>query len=262
MTAQDLITSLDLPGGCRVDQRVPKKMLIDNGASTASDKRQINEGIEEIQWVAVLKPNTIGISAYRDEQREYTEIAVLVVLLRGTSEKPVQSARLGELVHRAVPYPVILLLEAKQSVVLSLGHKRHAQNETGKAVLDDGVVSIVLPDDAPSPSMLQAFMHGLALTRQSRTNLFALYDGLVSGVEALQAAKLTGLFERASSPEEVAARRLGLVACQHLKMHVARVRAQASKEKQLSRKVALNLELKRLEAALAAALTGLSGRAP
>ena len=54
MTLQDLIAALELPASCRVDQRVPKKLLVENGAPTAADKRNIAGGIEEIQWVATL----------------------------------------------------------------------------------------------------------------------------------------------------------------------------------------------------------------
>jgi len=42
------IASLGLPGGCRVDQRVPKKLLLENGAPTAADKRLIADAVEEI----------------------------------------------------------------------------------------------------------------------------------------------------------------------------------------------------------------------
>jgi hypothetical protein len=58
-----------------VNQRVPKKLLLENGAPTAADKRLINEGIEELLWLAALKPTTIGVPEYRDEVREYLEIA-------------------------------------------------------------------------------------------------------------------------------------------------------------------------------------------
>ena len=44
MKAAELIAALDLPGA-RVDRRVPKKLLVENGAPTAADKRRINEGI-------------------------------------------------------------------------------------------------------------------------------------------------------------------------------------------------------------------------
>ena len=65
-----------------MDQRVPKKLLVENGAPTAADKRQINDGIEELVWLAALKPATIGVPVYRDETREYLEIAVLALTLR------------------------------------------------------------------------------------------------------------------------------------------------------------------------------------
>jgi hypothetical protein len=72
----DLVTALDLPADARVNQRVPKKLLVDNGAPTPADKREINEGIEELLWLAVLKPTTMGVPDYRDNVREYLEIAI------------------------------------------------------------------------------------------------------------------------------------------------------------------------------------------
>jgi hypothetical protein len=71
MTPADLIAALDLPAAARVDQRVPKKLLLENGAPTATDKRAIADGVEELIWLAALKPTTIGVAAYRDEAREY-----------------------------------------------------------------------------------------------------------------------------------------------------------------------------------------------
>lgn len=43
----------------RLDQRVPKTLLLEHGAPTAADKRHINEGLEQLQWVAVLKPTVL-----------------------------------------------------------------------------------------------------------------------------------------------------------------------------------------------------------
>lgn len=253
LTAHDIILSLGLPDGCRVDQRVPKKLLLENGAPTAADRRLINDGIEEIQWVAALKPNTIGVSDYRDDLREYVEIAVLTVTLRATDDKPAKVARLGELVHRAVPYPVLLLLHSGQRVTLSLAHKRWAQNEAGKVVLDSGVVSVSLPDDAPSADVLSAFMQALALTSQPQATLFGLYQSWMDSVQALLAARLTGAFKTADSPEQAVSRRQALQECQRLELEEARLRTQAAKEKQLAQQVELNLALKRVQAQLAAA---------
>ncbi|MEY4942007.1 MAG: hypothetical protein RL254_188 [Planctomycetota bacterium] len=253
MTAQRLIDALDLPSSSRVDQRVPKKLLLENASPTAADKRQINDDIEEIQWVAALKPNTIGVSDYRDDVREYLEIAVLAVTQRTTNANPTKVSRIHELAHRAVPYPVLLLLKSEPTVTLSLAHKRWAQNEAGKVVLDGGVLTVAMHDDAPSATILSAFTKSLSLASQPQSTLFGLYQGWMDSVQALLAAKLTGTFKTANSPEQASARRQALQDCEQLTIEAARLHTQAAKEKQLARQVELNLALKRVQAQLTAA---------
>ena len=266
LSVQTLIDALRLPESCRVDQRVPKKLLLENGAPTAADKRLITEAIEEIQWVAALKPNTIGVPDYRDTLREYLEIAVLAVTVRGIV-KPASHSRLAELVHRAVPYPVLLLLIEGQSLTLSLAHKRWAQNEADKVVLDGSLISVTVsaslsevnaadsshPDPAAAAQAENAFIQSLSVTRQPQATLHALYQGWVDCVQALLAARLTGSYQTPTTPEQAAARRQALADCERLEAEVSRLRAQAAKEKQMARQVELNLTLKRVQAELAAA---------
>src|ERR1022692_3442231 len=120
MSFAPIISALALPPETRVEQRVPKKLLVENGAPTAADKRQINDGIEEILWQAALKPANLGVPAFRDGEREYLEIAVITVMFRPTA-KPV---RLIELIHRAIPYPVLLISKFGDTASVSVAHKR------------------------------------------------------------------------------------------------------------------------------------------
>ena len=64
MTSFDPLAALALPADAFVDRRVPKTLLIENGAPTAADKRRIREGIEDLRWLAALKPTTIGVAEY------------------------------------------------------------------------------------------------------------------------------------------------------------------------------------------------------
>jgi len=248
MTAADLLAALDLPDAARVDRRVPKTLLTEHGAPTAADKRWINEGIEQVQWVAALKPTTVGVAEHRDEAREYLEIAVLHLVLRATAKL----ARLVELLHRAVPYPVVALAEQGERTHLSLAHKRWSQGETGKTVLD-GEVVVVDPAAVDAPTRA-AFLSALALGRQPRGTLFALYQGWMDTLLALNAARRTNAFAIPDAPDRRAARREALGDCARLEADIARLSAAAAKEKQMPRQVELNLELKRLEAARAAAI--------
>lgn len=261
MNRSDVVSALNLPESARVDQRVPKKLLLENGAPTASDKRLITDAIEDIQWLAALKPNTIGVPEYRDTQREYLEIAVLAVTLRGAI-KPTSLSRLVELVHRAVPYPVLLLLVDEPTLILSLAHKRWAQNEAEKIVLDGDLMSASLPctasgtteaDTKARPEAEHAFVQSLAIARQPQASLHALYQGWIECVQALHAARRTGSYQAAATPEQAAARRQALADCQRLEGEISRLRTQAAKEKQLARQVEMNLALKRIQAELAAA---------
>lgn len=70
---------------------------------------------------------------------------------------------------------------------------------------------------------------------------------------ALHAARLTSIFAVASTPGDAVIRRLALQECRSLNGEAARLQALAANEKQLTRLVDLNLELKRVQAELTAA---------
>jgi hypothetical protein len=248
MTGDEAIAALDLPAPARVWRRVPKTLLLDHGAPTAADKRCINEGIEQVLWVAALKPTTIGVAAHRDEAREYLEIAVLRMTLRAEA----RSSRLIELLHRAVPYPVVAVTELGERVSMSLAHKRWSQGEADKTVLEGEPVTVDCPRDGdPYESDLVA---ALRLGQQPQASLLALYGGWVDVLHALEAARRMGRFEVLDIAERRAARREALRDCTRLEAEIAHLRALAAKEKQMARQVELNLKLKRAEASRAAAL--------
>ena len=245
MNADEILTALDLPINCRLDRRVPKKLLLENGAPTAADKRRINEGIEEFFWIAALKPTTIGVPEYRDTEREYLEIAVLRLVLRAAAK----TTRLLELVHRAVPYPLILIAEQTGQIGISAAHKRWAQNEAGKTVLDGEIVSADC-DGVQDAGFLPAFYDALALGRQPHASLYKLYQGWIDTLLAFKAARITGVFGLAADAGHAAARQEALRECARLEAEIARLRAAAANEKQMPRQVELNMEVKRMEAAL------------
>ncbi len=252
MSAVAFLQALDLPETCRVDQRVPKKLVVEHGAPTSADKRAIAEGVDELLWLAALKPGTVGVPAYRDDAREYVEIVVLRLALRAEAK----ASRLVELVHRAIPYPTLLLAEESGRLEISAAHKRWSQAEAGQTVLDGDVVAVEWKADEDGERW-PAFTPTMALGQQPRLSLFALYQGWIDAMLALTAARTTGAFAVAESPERATARRQALEECARLDAEAARLRSRAAKEKQMARRVELNLELKRLGAALAAARANL-----
>jgi hypothetical protein len=253
-----LLEKLALPSDVRIDQRVPKKMLLEHGAPTAADRRLIQDGISELLWAAALKPNNIGVPAYRDKQREYLEIAVLAASVRPKAKM----ARLQELVHRAVPYPVVLLTSQGESLTISLAQKRWSQGEGGKIVLDSDVVACDLQVELCilTPGVIEtAFLDSLSLAQQPSLHLMQLYQGWIDRVEALQAARISGTFHLhrphlgpppLGEEDKGQERRRAIHDYARLQREIGTLRAQATKQKQFNRRVELNLHIQQLETKL------------
>lgn len=252
MSVSEVIAALNLPRSCYVDRRIPKTLLVEHGAPTTADKRNINSSIEELRWVATLKPTTIAVPAFHDEVRDYVEIVVIVVTLRSETT----TERLVELIHRAIPYPVFLVVTRERALTLSLWHKRQSQREQGATVLDGDNVMVSLAS-AVSNDVSEAFLNALSLSNQPRTNLCELYQGWIDTLIALKVAAVTGRFMLATSADFAAARREALRDYILWDAEINRLRTAAAKERQVSRQVERNFELKRAEAARAAAIARL-----
>lgn len=204
MTLDEFVALLSLPPESLVGQRLPKKHLLENGAITSSDKRYINDGIEEMQWVAALRPSSIGVPAFEDSERQYLEIAVLTI-----SYKPdAKASRLRELIHRAIPYPVILF---GTDSIMSLAELRFSQSEKGLLIIDGEIL-------VADPSVISS---ELSIAKQPQNNLRTLYQGWCD--------LLSPLVESSERQKEI-----------------ARLRKEISKEPQMARRVELNIKIKEL----------------
>lgn len=254
LTPDRLVAALDLPADALVQQRIPKKMLADNGAPTPADRKLIQEHIEEATWVAALKPANAGVPAYEDPTRTYLELAVLAVQLRSlkqTNGAGSKVQRLAELLHRAIPYPALLILEDEDQLLLSMAHIRWAQKEADKTVLDGELtLATLLPwadeNGAADGRARQQFLEALPLHNQPRTNLYALYQGWIDTLGAWEAVAVSGRFVPSASPEHAVQRRAALQRCRELDASLSQLRSKAAKEKQMARQVAANLEIKAL----------------
>lgn len=257
LTSDSLIAALGLPESARVHQRVPKKMLATNGAPTAADRKLIQEHIEEIAWLAAIKPDNAGVPAFEDETRSYPELAVLSVQLRGLDDAPQSKlARVAELLHRAIPYPLVLVLSDGARVHLSLVHIRWAQQEADKTVLDGEPLRISLPwsattgttgetaPAAPITAPAASFLQALPLHKQPKRHLYDLYQGWMDTLTAWEAATLTGVFAPSIGPEHAARRRHAIQHCRALDAEISQLKNKALKEKQIARQVEANLAIK------------------
>jgi len=236
-----------LPAACVLDARVPKKTLVSNADLTAADKRAISDDIEAIVWRFALKPDTILVRRYVDDEREYLEVAILEATLRSRR----RCRRMAEVIQRAIPYPVLLVLKHEDGVALSAAHKRFSRAERGAIVAEDILLTDWIEEDAPSEAQ-RMFLESLDSSTLPSTDLLAFYAGVVERLVALAAARLSGEYRLGSAPDGGQDRRERLMECEAVESEIVERRAAIKTESQFNRKVELNTQIKQLEERLAA----------
>jgi hypothetical protein len=241
MTIEALVDALALPGSARVSLRVAKRMLTDRTAVTAADKRHIRDDLKELHWIASLKPSTVGIPATAESG--VSEIAVLVGMLRGDAK----TDRLEELIHRGIPYAVLLILERQGNLRMSAARKRASLAATEGVVLVGDVAGVWL-DEQMDDQVEQDFLKALPLAAQPSTDLSSVYLGWFDALLGKNAALVTGQFRRLTSPDAIIERQAALAKCVKLEREIVELRSAADGERQLARRVDLNLTLKRVQA--------------
>lgn len=241
ITAEEMIAAFDLPPG-PPPRRIAKSTLADN-VPTAADKRLIDGKLARFDWVAAINPATTGVATGDSEGLSIQTVNLLLARTRG----PLPS-RLAEIIHRAIPQPVILIhadgaADAPASV--SLAPKRMAEREAGRVVLT------ALYDTGPLATTDQPFVASLALARLPSRDLSALYAGLVERAEALAAARSAGRsFRLPASDEELGRWRAALVECGRLAAEMASLTAVMRKETRLARRVELGEKIHTFKASL------------
>ena len=235
---------LRFPKASLLDKRIYKRMVLEHGDLTAADKKTLSEDVTKLTWKHALKADTVRVLPYQDAEREYLEVAVVEASLSSRKRAP----RIAEMIQRAIPYPVLLIMVEGSGFCVSVAYKRFSLAEKG---------SIVAEDFLPSPwsgyplnEIDEAFFDALALRNLSQVDFYALYRSLVQAVLARACAELTGRFVLSAGSSE-ADRRRRLDQYHEMEREISSIRAAIGKQDRFAEQVESNTQLKELENRLA-----------
>ncbi len=122
----DFYAQLGFPDACLLDRRIFKRMVLEHGELTASDKRTLSEDVGKLTWKYTLKASTVQVLPYEDDEREYLEVAVVETELSSRR----RATRIAEMIQRAIPYPVLLVMvEGNGGIVKCCGWEESASGD-------------------------------------------------------------------------------------------------------------------------------------
>lgn len=254
-----LYKNLNIPESCYLGKKIFKKHFykLDLGAT---DKKAFSQDIDKITWAYTLKPETINISQYTDEEREYLEVAVIEVTLHS----PNRMKRIGEIIQRAIPYPILLIFVHENKAALNVADKRINRADSSKimteAVHDTAWLSLENGD-----SWLMEFLNDFCVTNFSFHNFYDFYQDMVQRIITLNCAVHTGRYHLTSNGSQdygITDNKMGRVETrearppeyrlealnelERLQQEREEIRNQAKKEKNLGTQVQLNTKVKQL----------------
>ncbi|MGW3556414.1 DUF4391 domain-containing protein [Streptomyces sp. NPDC000963] len=244
-----MVDALRLPADCAVGVRVPKTQLQAHSDFSAADRRLLQDGLDTLHWAAAIRPDVVGIPAYAaaDGSRRIPELHVMTLRARtGT-----KLTRLEELLHRAVPYPILLVGEEESGPRVSVALKRMSHMRSDGVVLDDPPVTASF-GDVPAPAG-DAFLSALQLDRQPRSDLSAVYEGWLACTTALRVAAVIGDFTLAGTLDAARTQLTALTESSRLEVEISKLVAQIKREKHIPRRIDLQDEIKAKRVALSAA---------
>ena len=231
-------------------KKVYKKLFLENANLTAGDKNALQNDVDSILWQYTFKPTTIPIQPYEDEHREYHEVALLEINLK----KDRRVARLCEMIHRAIPYPLILVFgfsnqESKirnQKCLISLANKRFSHAEREAIVAEDFAATPWL-DLADRMANQKDFLKSLDVATWPHRHFYAFYRAAMERVIALACSFHTGVFSLKSGKGSSGENRFELLQeIDKLEQEKSEIQTKLRGEKNLGNQVQLNTERKHI----------------
>lgn len=240
LTLEACIAFLKMPAHSYVGKKVHKKLFYANAKLLSADKKAFQEHLDMVTWLYALKQDNTILKAYIDEIREYSEISILLIGLKQT--RTVE--RIINLIHRTIPYPLLLICIHQKSVMFSIAPKRLSLAEKGIIVVEEVLNSGWISLDSISSSEL-TFIKSLAIDAKIYLSFLDLYKGWEASFVALACSKHTGKLKiKCDNTQE---RKEILESCLALQAEITRLRSAIKKETQMNKKVDLNTKINKLK---------------
>ena len=219
----------NLPQSCFIGKQIYKKQFYDNADMSTADKKLFAEGVEKITWFYSLRPDTINLKTYADETREYKEIEIIEAQL--TADKG--AARIAEIILRAIPYPMLLMLKCEGKTACFAAHQHTNPNDVSQNTLEDIIKTPWLEDAKEIEARLD-------FKKLSFKNCLALYTDIVDTISIYNAQKLLGDERKLTGAE---AREL-TEKVEEINGRIAVLKEELKKETQFNRRMEINVAIK------------------
>lgn len=227
METKDIIKWWKFPSATIINRNLPKTQIYPH-MKNAADKQFLQDSVQSIYMLASLKTDNTHIAVYEDDKELYQEIQFLYVKTKDKGD----STKIYKMLAHLLPYPLVILADEPDSFTIYTG--RFEKLSTGFLKLVNVYPSSVYQDEN-----LEEVLQQISLIDLPRQNLKTFYDGLRDEIATATAKSQYGEAVGNITGEEKDQ-------LDALKKQIEDLRGQIKKERQLNRKIDMQMKLKKL----------------
>ncbi|MCY2687575.1 DUF4391 domain-containing protein [Salinimicrobium sp. TH3] len=230
---------LEIPAKAILNKRLTKAFFLQNFDLSAAEKKFLNQEVENLTWLASLRPNTVNIPAQQIETQTFEEIQIIVCQLRVDVKEKSQKA--VELVQKYLPYPVLLIVEDEHEFLFNSADKYINQNDIQKRTIKSYFSTPAINQLYKNDIVAELFK-ALKFSELDKSNLQTTYNSYVEALIRYKAAQHTGRFER-KHHSRTSRDMEYLLEIEELEKTINVLVNRIQKESMINRKVELNVKL-------------------
>lgn len=239
--AHKLYEKMNIPRECEVGNTIFKKLFYENANMGSKDKEIFTNHIDKILWKYSFKEENLNIKAYKTEELDYEEIALIEIVLN----EDTKYKRIAEIIQNTIPYPLILVFVKEDKVLLNTAYKRVNKVDISKNTTEDYIYSPWINLENLNNNE-EKFLQSLNIREFSFINIYKFYSSFVERLKIFNASNITGDFEslRNKDIEEVNALNTKI---ENLNTEIEKLRTELKKEEHFNKRLDINIKIKNIE---------------
>lgn len=222
------LLKLDLPSESIYKQFMPKNQFYENGNFTTSEKNIFINCIDKITLYSQLTRENTNINLYKDDDKTYREISIILILLR----KKDNIDKIAKLVMNSIPYPMILLCKYEEEYTFYGSHINDNKMDSSKIILEKIYNTGFIENDSK-------FIDKINYKNLNKINFYNFYNDYINAIINFNLEKRNII--------EVKDNKEVLAQIEALEQEIISLKNKMKKEKQFNRKMDLNIKRKKLE---------------
>ena len=231
---EDFFESLNFPASTYVGKKLDKKEFLENFSLNINDRKLLSQNIDRITLENILNQDTINITPFLDEERDYSEIAIIKVKI--SNKEKLKS--INNIIQQ-IPYSLIVFYAFQNEICLCLSLKRINKADSSKLVAEEVHFSKWI-DFSNLTNIDKSFLQSLNINNHPFTNLLAFYESFMDKLISYNASIYSGTLTVSKDTKQI------LEDIQKTEAQIIDIKNKIKKETNFNDKVNMNLELKKL----------------